>query len=61
MGGIGGAHTICATEAGTLGYSGIWRALLSNEYIDAKDLLTITYPVVRASNKCRAIDAVSRP
>jgi hypothetical protein len=50
LGGIGAAHALCQSEAGTLGYSGLWRALLSNDFVDAKDMLTITYPVVRAAD-----------
>lgn len=50
LGGLGNAHATCQFEASRLGYSGIFRALLSTRGIAAKDLLTITYPVVRASD-----------
>ncbi|MCB9983913.1 MAG: hypothetical protein H6861_09640 [Rhodospirillales bacterium] len=58
LGGIGGAHTICQNEAGVLGYGGLFRALLSNEFIDAVDMLSIAYPVTRASD-ATTVDATN--
>lgn len=49
MGGIGGAHQLCQIRAANAGHSGIWRALLSNRDINAVDLFTIDYPVVRTN------------
>jgi hypothetical protein len=49
FGGLSGADAVCNTEASSLGYSGYWMAILSDAYTSAKDRLTITYPVVRAS------------
>lgn len=52
-GGIGGlaqADTHCQNRAGELGYGGTWKALLSDETTNAKDRVTITYPVVRAAD-----------
>ncbi|MBK8480963.1 MAG: hypothetical protein IPL40_07280 [Proteobacteria bacterium] len=57
LGGLGTAHQHCQLAASTLGYGGIFRALLSTQAIAAKDLLTITYPVVRASDGA-SVDAV---
>lgn len=49
LGGLSGADTRCQTEAGALGYAGSWKAVMSDSSTNAKDRLTITYPVVRAS------------
>lgn len=50
FGGLAGADTVCQNEATALGYSGTWKAVLSSSTTNAKDRLTITYPVVRASD-----------
>lgn len=47
LGGLAGADGICQTEATTLGYGGTWKAILSSTTVNAKDRLTITYPVIR--------------
>jgi hypothetical protein len=38
------------SEANTLGYPGTWKAILSTSTTNARDRLTIQYPVVLASN-----------
>lgn len=50
LGGLAGADTTCNNEATTLGYGGTWKALLSDSTTNAKDRLTITYPVMRAGD-----------
>lgn len=50
LGGLSGADAICQGAATTLGYSGTWKAILSSSTTNAKDRLTITYPVTRASD-----------
>lgn len=50
LGGLVGADAICQTEATGLGYSGTWKALLSTNALNARDRLTLVYPVVRASD-----------
>ena len=58
LGGIAGADAICQEEADGLNFGGTWKAVLSTDTVDAKDHLTITYPVrnkynsatVKASN-----------
>lgn len=59
LGGLAGADTICQNEATTLGYSGTWKALMSDGTTNAKDRLTIAYPVVRASSTSTVVDAVN--
>jgi Protein of unknown function (DUF1554) len=50
VGGLDGADAKCQTEAGTLGYSGTWRAILSDAYTNVVDRLVLQYPIVRASD-----------
>jgi len=50
LGGIGGAHQKCQAAAAARGYQGVFRALLSNTAINARELLTVGYPVLRASD-----------
>lgn len=50
FGGQAAADTACQSAAAGLGYGSYWRAVLSDNLVSAKDRLTITYPVVRASN-----------
>ena len=48
LGGISGADTICGTEATTHGFTGTWKALLSDRTTNARDHVTFSYPVVNA-------------
>ncbi|MAF31624.1 MAG: hypothetical protein CMF60_05415 [Magnetococcales bacterium] len=50
IGGLSGADAICQSRASLKGYAGSWKAILSDSTANAKDRLTITYPVVRASD-----------
>lgn len=50
MGGLAGADALCQTAAGTAGYSGTWKALLSSSTVNAKDRVTLVYPILRASD-----------
>lgn len=57
LGGLAGADSTCQSEATTLGYSGTWKAVLSDATTNAKDRLTIEYPLVRASSPAIIIDS----
>lgn len=50
MGGLAGADAICQSEAGSLGYAGTYKALMSDDTTSASSRLTLTYPIVRASD-----------
>lgn len=50
LGGLAGADAICQSEAATLVYSGSYKAILSDATTNAKDRLTIVYPVIRATD-----------
>lgn len=55
LGGLSGADTICNSAAAALSYGGYWMALLSDSVSSAKDRLSISYPVVKASNTATTI------
>jgi len=59
IGGLAGADATCQSEAGVLGYSGFWKALVSSNSINAKDRVVIAYPVVRASNEAIVVDSLN--
>ena len=48
IGGLSGADTICQTEAGTAGYAGTYKALLSDATTGAASRVTLSYPIVNA-------------
>jgi hypothetical protein len=50
LGGLSGADAICQSEAGTHGYAGTWKAILSDSTTSAASRLTLSYPIVRASD-----------
>lgn len=50
LGGLAGADAICQAEATGLGYGGSWKALLSTSTVNAKDRLSLVYPVIRAND-----------
>lgn len=50
IGSLSNADALCQSQAGLLGYDGSYKALLSDETTSAKDRLTITYPIIRASD-----------
>ena len=50
LGGLTGADALCQSEAGTAGYAGTYKAVLSDDSTNAKDRLTLSYPIVRASD-----------
>ncbi len=43
-----GADLLCMSEAATAGYSGNWKAVISTETLNARDRLSIVYPVLNA-------------
>ncbi len=58
FGGLTSADSICQSEAATLGYAGTYKAILSDATTNAKDRLTLSYPIVRASD-ASVIDSAS--
>ena len=48
LGGLSGADAICQTEAGTAGYAGTYKAILSDATTSAASRLTLSYPIVNA-------------
>ncbi|MBL27257.1 MAG: hypothetical protein CMM50_06885 [Rhodospirillaceae bacterium] len=50
IGSLANADSICQTNAANLGFSGTWKAILSDEATNAKDRVTIAYPVIRAED-----------
>jgi hypothetical protein len=48
FGGLSGADAVCMSEANAFGYPGTWKAVLSTTTTNARDRLTILYPVVLA-------------
>lgn len=50
IGSLANADAICQTNAGNRGFAGTWKALLSDETTNAKDRVTISYPVIRATD-----------
>lgn len=59
LGGLTGADSICQTEAGSLGYAGTWKALLSDSTTDAKNRVTLVYPIVRASATSTVVESTN--
>ena len=50
IGSLTNADTLCNTAASTAGYAGTYKAILSDESTNAKDRLSLSYPIVRASD-----------
>lgn len=50
IGSLANADALCQTAANTAGYAGSYKAIMSDESTDAKDRLTLSYPIVRASD-----------
>lgn len=50
MGGLAGADANCQNAAIAAGYPGSWKAVLSSSTVNARDRVTITYPVVRVTD-----------
>jgi hypothetical protein len=50
LGGLSGADAVCQSEAGTAGYAGTYKAILSDATTSAVSRLTLSYPVVNAYN-----------
>lgn len=57
IGGLAGADAICQAEAVLAGWAGTYKAILSDSTTNAKDRLTITYPVYNAVNNTRIAGA----
>lgn len=55
--GTAAGDAICQSEAGVLGYSGTWKAILSDGSTNAKDRLTLVYPIVRASSTSTVVES----
>lgn len=49
IGGLTGADAICQSVANTAGYSGTYKAILSDDTTSAASRLTLSYPIVNAS------------
>jgi hypothetical protein len=50
LGGLSGADAVCQSEAGSAGYAGTYKAIMSDDSTSAKSRLTLSYPIVNASN-----------
>ncbi len=50
IGSLAGADALCQAEAGSRGFAGSYRAVLSDETTNAKDRMVLTYPIVRAED-----------
>lgn len=50
VGSLANADSLCQAQAGVLGYAGSYKALLSDATTNAKDRLTLSYPIVRATD-----------
>ena len=50
IGSVANADALCQTAANAAGYAGSYKAILSDETTDAKDRLTLSYPIVRATD-----------
>ncbi|HTV38345.1 MAG TPA: hypothetical protein VMF12_18090 [Xanthobacteraceae bacterium] len=48
IGGLSGADADCQAEANTAGYSGTWKAIMSDDSTSAASRLTLSYPIVNA-------------
>lgn len=56
LGGVDGADDKCQTEADGAAYGGVWKAIISDSTTEAKDRLTLSYPIVRASTLTTTIE-----
>lgn len=50
IGGLAGADALCQSAAGSNGYAGTYKAILSDETTSALSRLTLSYPIVRATD-----------
>ena len=50
FGGLSAADAICQSEAGTAGYAGTYKAVMSDNTTSAASRLTLSYPIVNAYN-----------
>jgi len=50
IGGLSGADAICQAAAGTAGYAGTYKAIMSDDSTSAAARLTLSYPIVRATD-----------
>src|ERR1019366_3213969 len=50
LGGLSGADALCQSEAGAAGYAGTYNAILSDNTTSAASRLTLSYPIVRATD-----------
>jgi hypothetical protein len=48
IGSLTNADALCQAAAGSAGYAGAYKAVLSDETTDARDRLRLSYPIVRA-------------
>jgi hypothetical protein len=48
IGSLTNADALCQSAAAAAGYAGAYKAVLSDEKTDARDRLTLSYPIVRA-------------
>jgi hypothetical protein len=59
LGGLSGADAQCQYYAGSLGYPGTYKAILSDDTTSAASRLTVHYPVVRAASPSTTIAATN--
>jgi len=50
LGGLSGADAICQAAATAAGYAGTYKAILSSDALSAASRLTLSYPIVRATD-----------
>jgi hypothetical protein len=50
IGGLSGADALCQSAAGTAGYAGTYKAIMSDDSTSAASRLTLSYPIVNAYN-----------
>jgi hypothetical protein len=50
IGGLAGADALCQSSAGSHGYAGTYKAILSDESTSALSRLTLSYPIIRATD-----------
>jgi hypothetical protein len=48
IGSLSNADALCQSAAGTAGYAGTYKAIMSDDSTNAKDRLTLSYPIVNA-------------
>jgi hypothetical protein len=48
LGGLSGADAVCQAAAGTAGYAGTYKAIMSDDTTSAASRLTLSYPIVNA-------------